>query len=213
MPRLQVALDGDLTSALAILEKIHPFVDIAEVGTPLIFREGMNAVQQIRQAYPDLALLADLKIMDAGEEEAHIAYAAGADIVTVLGVTNDATIKSAVNSAGQHHGQIMVDMMQVARQQERATQLLQMGCHVLCVHTAYDLQTSHHPPYRELEQLRQHLPSAQLAIAGGVNLEKLAEILPYQPDIIVVGGAITRAFDPAHNAQQLYQRIHAYADS
>ena len=43
MTALQLALDGDMSSALDILERVHPFIGIAEVGTPLVFREGMNA--------------------------------------------------------------------------------------------------------------------------------------------------------------------------
>ncbi len=210
MAKLQVALDGDLESALAILAEVHPFIDIVEIGTPLIYREGMRAVRQIREIYPNLLLLADLKIMDAGEEEAHIAFEAGADIVTVLGVTNDSTIRGAVTSARQHQGQIMVDMMQVANKVERATQLLKMGCDVLCVHTAFDLQSTHESPYLELQELKEHLSSAKLAIAGGVNLAKLDDILPYQPDIIVVGGSITNSDHPAENARQLYERINTY---
>lgn len=208
MPKLQIALDGDLPSTLTILSQVRPYIDIAEIGTPLIYREGMLAVRQIRATYPDLMLLADLKIMDAGEEEATIAFEAGANIVTVLGVTNDNTIQGAVNSARQHKGQLMVDMMQVDNMIDRSVQLLDRGCDVLCVHTAYDLQSSHESPYVELQGLRKHLPSARLAIAGGVNFSKLDDILPYDPDIIVVGGAITQADNPATNAQQLYERIH-----
>ena len=66
MIRLQVALDGDLDSALEILAVVHPYIDIAEIGTPLIYREGMRAVRLIHERYPDVSLLADLKIMDAG---------------------------------------------------------------------------------------------------------------------------------------------------
>lgn len=212
MTRLQLALDSDLSTALDILQKVHPFVDILEVGTPLIFREGVRAVQTIHNAYPDLALLADLKIMDAGEEEATIVYEVGAQIVTVLGVTNDATIQGAVKSAKQHNGQVMVDMMQVNNLVERSIQLLNLGCDTLCVHTAYDLQLSQSSPYLDLQTLRNHFPSAQLAIAGGVNLERLDDILPHQPDIIVVGGAITRADDPKEAARQLYERIHDHAN-
>jgi len=37
------------------------------------------------QVGDSVAVLADLKIMDAGEHEANLAFEAGADIVTVLG--------------------------------------------------------------------------------------------------------------------------------
>ncbi len=207
MTKLQVALDGDLTPALDILAQVHAYIDIAEVGTPLIFREGMHGVRKIREAYPALTILADLKIMDAGEHEAQIAFDAGANIVTVMGVTNDATVRGAVKSAQSSAGQVMIDMMQVAHPLNRVNALLTMGCDILCVHTAFDLQSTQTSPYEELKHLREQLPSAQLAIAGGVNLDRLDDILPYTPDIIIVGGAITRADNPASIAQAIADKI------
>lgn len=207
MTKLQVALDGDLTSALKILAQVRPYIDIAEIGTPLIFREGMHGVHKIREMYPDLTLLADLKIMDAGEHEAQIAFEAGANMVTVMGVTNDATIQGTVTASRKFMGQSVVDMMQVGNLLERGQALLTMGCDVLCVHTAYDLQTTQTSPYAELQLLRENLPSAQLAIAGGVTLSRLDDILPYTPDIVIVGGAITGADNPAEIAEQLAGRL------
>ena len=208
MTKLQVALDSDFDSSLSILEQIHAYVDIAEVGTPLIYREGMRVVHAIRELYPHMTILADLKIMDAGEDEAMIAFEAGADMVTVLGVTSDATVEGTVKAGQMSHKQIVVDMMQVANLVERGEQLLNMGCNILCVHTAFDLQMTQTSPYRDLQQLREAFPQAELAIAGGVNLTRLGDILPHQPDIVFVGGAITRAENPAKVAHQFVERLH-----
>ena len=41
--KLQVALDFfKLEDAIALMCKIHPFVDIAEIGTPLVLSEGFR---------------------------------------------------------------------------------------------------------------------------------------------------------------------------
>ena len=42
--------------------------------------------------------------MDAGEHEANLAFAAGADIVTVLGVSHDETIRGVVAAARRAGG-------------------------------------------------------------------------------------------------------------
>lgn len=213
MTRLQLALDSDLASAMDVLASVHPYIDIVEIGTPLIYREGMNAVRVVREQYPQLPILADLKIMDAGEEEASIAFSAGANYVTVLGVTQNPTIAGAVKSANGHSGEVVVDMMQVNDLVGRGQDLLKMGCDVLCVHTAFDLQSQETSPYHHLETLRAHISPEHLAIAGGVNLQNLDAILPLSPAIIVVGGAITRAEHPATRAQQLQERIQTYANN
>ena len=209
MPELQIALDGELDAALDILAQVEACVDIAEVGTPLVFREGMNAVRQIRSAYPDLSVLADLKIMDAGEAEADIAFAAGAERVTVMALASDATITGALRSAERHGKQVMIDMMQVARPISRARQLLELGCDLLCLHTAHDMQAAHGSPYVALAQMRESLPGARLAIAGGIALPSLERILPHEPQVIIVGSGITAAAQPGLVARQFHERLRA----
>ncbi len=205
--KLQLALDGTLVAARALLDAVQPHIDIAEVGTPLIFREGMHAVRQLRAAYPTLTLLADLKIMDAGYEEAAIAFEAGADWVTALGVAHDTTLHGAVKAAQAHGGQVMVDMMAVPDPLSRARHLLDMGAHLLCVHTAYDLQGGSANPLASLAHLRAALPDAPLAVAGGIGPDLLDALLPHAPKVIVVGGAIANAPDPGASAQAIRQRI------
>ncbi|GJM70492.1 hypothetical protein HMSSN036_27080 [Paenibacillus macerans] len=58
-------------------------------------------------------MLADLKVMDAGAYEVMKAAEAGADIVTILGATDDATIRGAVEEAKKHNTKILVDMINV----------------------------------------------------------------------------------------------------
>ena len=207
MPKLQLALDSDLPTALATLAAARPCIDIAEVGTPLIYRQGMRAVERLRAPYPDLELVADLKIMDAGELEADIAFQAGADIATVLALASDATILGAVEAARRRGKRVMADMMQVAQPIARGRELLALGVDALCLHRASDMQAAQAAPYRQLAQLRKALPAASLSVAGGITLEALEQILPQQPQIIIVGGAITGARHPADMARQFADRI------
>jgi len=213
MAKLQLALDGDLSDGLAVLEGAHASVDIVEIGTPLVFREGMRALRVIRAAYPGLRLLADLKIMDAGEAEADIAFGAGADIVTVLGLSGDETIQGALASGEKHDGQVMIDMIGMADPLARAAELIGLGCDLLCLHTAHDQQARRGSPWRQLAQLRAAYPELSLAIAGGVNLQLLPQILPLHPQIIVIGSAITAAADPGLAARLIHERIEQYADA
>ena len=210
MPDLQIALDGDLASALETLSAVHPFLDIAEVGTPLVFREGMHGLRRIRAAYPNLTLAADLKIMDAGEAEADIAFSAGADRVTVMAAAADATIKGALNSARHHGKRVMVDMMQVDKVQARALELADLGCDLLCLHTAHDQQAALGSPFAQLARLRAALPSMDLAIAGGVALADLERILPLKPRVVIVGSAVTASADPRTSARRIHERMRDY---
>src|SRR5690606_21681765 len=110
MAKLQVAIDLLTTSdAIALATKVAPYIDIIELGTPLIKSEGLRAITAIKEAFPDKLVLADLKTADAGELEADIAFKAGADYVTVLGTSDDSTIVGAVKAAKAHGKGIVVD--------------------------------------------------------------------------------------------------------
>ena len=209
MPKLQLALDSDLSAALDILAAARPYINIAEVGTPLVYREGMRAVEQIRARYPGLSLVADLKIMDAGELEAGIAFDAGADVTTVLALASDATIRGAVEAARRHGKHVMADMMQVAQPLTRGRELLALGVDALCLHRASDMQAAQAAPCQQLASMRAALPGANLAIAGGVTLDALEQILPYQPQTIIVGSAITGARRSSRHGAAIRQEVAA----
>ncbi len=206
-PQLQLALDDSVENGLKVLQDVHLFIDIIEVGTPLIYQEGMFGVDAIRKQYPNHLLLADLKIMDAGALEADIAFQAGADIVTVLGLASDSTIQGVVKSAAEYGKKVMVDMIQVVNIVERAKKLLNLSVDILCLHTAYDLQATVETPYKDLELLRNTLPHAALAIAGGVTLEKVDTILEHQPSIVVVGGGICKADNPYEISKAIQEKL------
>ena len=97
--KLQLALDDiTLEEAMELVANVRDYVDIIEVGTPMVMEYGMAPVRELKKRFPDKKVLADLKIMDAGKYESEIAFKAGADYITVLGVTDDGTIEGCVEA-------------------------------------------------------------------------------------------------------------------
>lgn len=206
--RLQLALDLiDSEGALALLSEMGDLVDIVEVGTPFVIREGVSAVTAIKDAHPELTVLADLKIMDAGQEEAAIAFEAGADIVTALGAAENATVEGAVREAERRGGQVMVDLIAVADVATRARQVDAMGVGYVCVHTAFDVQDSGLDPVAELSLVQPCLRRAAMAVAGGVAPPTMERISSFRPEIVIVGGFITNHPDPRRAATEIRQFI------
>lgn len=73
--KLQLALDDiTLEDAMELVDKVHDYVDIVEIGSPFIIDCGMEPVKRIKAKYPELEVLADTKIMDAGDYEAELTY-------------------------------------------------------------------------------------------------------------------------------------------
>jgi 3-hexulose-6-phosphate synthase len=141
--KLQLALDlVNITEAKEVVNEVQEYVEIVEIGTPVVINEGLRAVKEIKEAFPSLQVLADLKIMDAGAYEVMKASEAGADIITVLGATDDATIKGAVEEAKKQGSQILVDMINIKDLEQRAKEVDALGVDYICVHTGYDLQAA-----------------------------------------------------------------------
>jgi len=191
--KLQLALDflEDTGQLEQFLRKIVDVVDIIEVGTPLIIRDGVKTVAEIKRMYPDMRVLADLKIADAGGPEAGIAFDAGADIVTVLGVAHDVTIRNALNEAHKNGKQIMVDLIAVKDVRKRVQEIDAMGVDYVCVHTAFDVQSADKDPLKELQMIQGILKTARVAVAGGIKPDTLPLIVALDPEIVIVGTFIT----------------------
>jgi len=204
--KLQLALDFlELEEALGLLEKVHPFADIIEVGTPCVIRYGVEAVRRIKQNYAGKEVLADLKIMDAGEGEARLGFEAGASIVTVMGVAHDETILGAARAATKFGGRIMADLMSVPSPALRAQELEKLGCDILCVHTATDAHQSGEHAFENVRLLRSKLSKALVAVAGGIDVRSAAAACEAGADILVVGSAIANAENPREAARVIHE--------
>jgi len=201
---LQVALDFvDLERAIEVCrEAVDGGVDWIEVGTPLIKSEGLNAVREIRRAFPDKKIIADMKTMDAGRAEVEIAAKAGADIIDVLGASSDATIKECVEAAHNYGAEIVVDMIEVADPVTRAVAAEQAGANYVAVHTAIDVQMTGGDPFETLQRVASAV-SIPVACAGGVNSETAPLALSHGASIVIVGGAIIKSKDAKAAAQEI----------
>jgi 3-hexulose-6-phosphate synthase len=201
--RVQLALDFmGMEDAVDLVRRAVDLVDIVEVGTPVILRDGVGAVRRLHAEFPDLRILADLKIADGGAFEAGLGFDAGASIVTVLATAADRTVQDAVRAAGDRGGEVMVDLIGVPARQlaRRAAQVEALGARWVCVHTAVDLQAEGAPVVGKalagLRSVRRVLRRAGTAVAGGISPDNAAALAAEAPGIVVTGSGVTRAADP-----------------
>ncbi|MET3656606.1 3-hexulose-6-phosphate synthase [Sporosarcina psychrophila] len=206
--KLQLALDlVNIPEAIELIKEVEEYIDIVEIGTPVINKEGLKAVAEVKAAYPNLEVLADLKIMDAAGYEVGNASAAGADIITILAQAENSSIKGAVEAAKKLGKKILVDMIAVKDIKTRAAELDLMGVDYICVHTGYDLQAEGKDSFADLRTIKSIVKNAKTAIAGGIKLETLPEVIKAQPDLIIVGGGITSKDDKKAEAAQIQKLI------
>jgi 3-hexulose-6-phosphate synthase len=206
---LQLAIDLlNKEEAAELAKKVEEYVDIVEIGTPIVINEGLPAVQHLNENISNAKVLADLKIMDAADYEVSQAVKFGADVVTILGVAEDASIKAAVEEAHKiNNKQLLVDMIAVQDLEKRAKELDEMGADYIAVHTGYDLQAEGQSPLDSLRKVKSVIKNSKVAVAGGIKPDTIKEIVAEEPDLVIVGGGIANADDPVEAAKQCRDAI------
>lgn len=208
---LQLALDDiTLEKALELVKSVRPYVDIIEVGTPMMMEYGMTPVRELKKLFPDKKVLADLKIMDAGEYEAEVALRAGADFITVLGVTDELTVQGCIKAAKVYGGYVVVDMICVSDMEEKIRRLEEMGVDFISVHTGVDQQAMGRTPLDDLEVVRGAVKTAKVSVAGGISEKTLPAYQKYEPEVVIIGSGITHADNPKEAAEKIYNMIKEY---
>ncbi len=176
-------------------------VDTIEVGTPLLMREGRQAISEIKAhlgAHP-CALFADSKISDEGATIARLCFEVGADAVSVVDGSSTENLQAVRTVADQFGKQVWVDLMHHSNPIVRARALTPYVDGFILHRTDRDL------PLLLLEGLL--AIDRPFRLAGGLTVETAARAAAFQRatdsqraamapmEGIIVGRAITDATD------------------
>ncbi len=204
--KLQLALDTpDLTHELALAGKVAAYVDLIEAGTPLLIREGIRVVRELRRRHRGRPIVADIKVIDAGEPIAELAFAAGATVVTVLGNASDELIERVVRSAQRYDGQVMADSLTVTNITERARRLRELGVNSLCVNRRGFKQAKGVNREERISQIAALIEKIELPVflAGGIDAAELILLRELPLAGVIVGAAIAEAASPVEAAKKM----------
>jgi 3-hexulose-6-phosphate synthase len=203
-PLVQMALDSlDFDATVALATKVAPHVDILEIGTPCIKHNGIELLKVLRAKFPNNKILVDLKTADAGYYEAEPFFKAGADIVTVLGISDIGTIKGVVDVANKYGKEAQVDLISVPNKAEVVKNVAAVGAHIIGVHTGLDQQAAGQTPFTDLALVAGLNTGLKISVAGGVKAATVKQVVDAGATIIVAGAAIYGAADPAAAAAEI----------
>lgn len=223
--KLQITLDTySVEEGIALLRDVAESIDVVEVGTPLLLDEGMVAVEEVKQAFPTLEVLADTKIWHNGARIARSAFEHGADMVTVLAGATDHEIESVVSVAASYEGSVAADMSGVGGLVQRSAELEDLGVRYMMVPSGLrrhederDADVFHRNtramggmPLALVRNVARGLAnSAEVAVVDNITLDNLDQVLATKPGILLVGRAILAAEDPAGAAAEFKRRMEA----
>lgn len=208
MVALEIFLSLDLTSldeALRIADlSIEAGFKHLEAGTPLIKSEGMRAVRSLRARFPDVKIFADTKTMDTGHLEADLAFSAGADLMSVMAVAPDETIKEAVRKAEESGGEILVDTLGLKEIIPRLKEIIRFGIHRICLHRGVDEGVF--SDYELLDYTKEL--GVKMGVAGGIDESTIGEVAR-KADFVMIGRAITKSSDPKTAAIRILRKVNS----
>ena len=205
---LQIALDKP--EHFAVLPQLRGIADIVEVGTPLLKRFGIGAIATARELCPDTLVMADTKTVDGGQLEAEMVFGAGAAFMTVLSCTSKATHDAVGRVAADYGATVIVDTITELGKSELLPanasfpdSFAYVGVHLPTdARHAGDRSTAHIDAVAEM-----HRRGFRVALAGGIGPKTLDAVLAVEPEILIVGSAITGSEHPEETAKWIRHRL------
>ncbi|UCD59726.1 MAG: orotidine 5'-phosphate decarboxylase [Flavobacteriaceae bacterium] len=227
-PIVQISLD--LTNIDEALETaamaLRAGVDWLEAGTPLILAEGLHGVKKLRENFPGVPIVADLKTMDGGYLEAEMMAKAGATHVVVMARAHEETIKVVVEAGKDFGVKVMGDNLGCPDMVAGAKRLEELGCDYVIHHIGYDerrgIAAQGFSMPSPLDQLKEVVAAVNIPVqaVGGLSLEQAIRCPEYGAPLVVLGAPLTIDADSFKTAdgdleaslRLICDQIHAHKD-
>jgi 3-hexulose-6-phosphate synthase len=204
--KLQIAFDlTDLDQAIAIAEAVETSADIIEVGSLLIYKHGVLAIQRFKERFPQKVILADTKIVDRSKDAVTLFAQSGADWITVMAGANKNVIHTACTIAHALGKKVMLDLIDSSSLGQSALEAKSLGADALMFHKPLE-----DDPLVFLDRWDMVKGNTQLPvfISTALSRESLPEILSINPAGLVLGPTITQSQDPQQEAAYFANALH-----
>jgi len=119
-PKLSVSLEFlHLENAIFCAEQsVSAGVDIIEVGSTLLKSTGLTSIKVLRERFPDVTLVADMKVQCNVKSEIKAVADAGANSVTISGNVSSEIWQQSLEVAKEQGVGVILDFRDIARPQQ-----------------------------------------------------------------------------------------------
>jgi 3-hexulose-6-phosphate synthase len=210
-PIVQVAIDVlNIDDALQIAEAaVKAGVDWLEAGTPLITFEGVRAIGALAQAFPQVPVLADFKMMDGVRKYVVETASQGGRLATICAVASDSSIREAVRAGHDAGVTVIADLYAAPDVSERAAQVTALGVDSVYVHWGAD-QRREMPERDPLADLEAVLERVSLPVGVGTfSIEDGVRAFRTGASIAVIGVPLIQADDVEGALREYVERSKA----
>lgn len=223
---MQISLDlTNIEEALSTAQiAMDAGVDWIEVGTPLVLAEGLHGVRRLREKFPGIPLVVDLKTMDGGCLEAEMMAKAGATHVVVMARAHEETIRCIVQAGKDFGIKVMGDNLGCEDKVTSSIRLEELGCDYVIHHIGYDerrgIAARGLTPPNPLDELKEIVAAVNIPVqaVGGLTIDQAIQCPAYGAPLVVLGAPLTidadsfktNSEDLSEILRSICEQIHSY---
>lgn len=227
-PIVQISLD--LTSIAEALDTaeiaVRAGVDWLEAGTPFLLAEGLHGVRALRENFPKVPIVADLKTMDGGYLEAEMMAKAGATHVVVMARAHEATLRAVVQAGRDCGCKVMGDDLACDDKVAAAKWMEHLGCDYVIHHIGYDerrwIAAQGRTTPNPLDELRCIVQAVDVPVqaVGGLSIDQAVRTPEYGAPLVVIGAPLaidsdafrTSSGNLEETLRMICDKVHAFGD-
>lgn len=202
--RLQFALDVanrvELKKFALIAAKEN--VDFLEIGDPVFQKYGMGIIRDVKNYAPGIPIVAEFASSDWIEQQIQLAANSGADIVQVIGLSNEKRISRAIDSARKHKVGISVAILSHENIAKLMAESEAYGADMVAIIRNLDSSNI----FIDIMEILKSLPAdftIPLAISGGFTATQVALALDQRWNVVIVGSSILNSPTPADTIRRI----------
>lgn len=204
--KIQISFDmTDLDKALEIATQIADYADILEIGTLLIYKNGIDAVKKFKELFNQKTILVDSKIVDRGKDAATLFAKADTDWITVMAGTSKDVIHTVCTTAHSFNKKVMLDLLDSSSPGQSALEARNLGVDALLFHQPYDTEES--LLFLDNWDLIKGNSNLPIFVSAKIKRDTINEVIKVKPDGVIISKSVTTADDPREEAQFFYDII------
>lgn len=197
--KLQISYDlPSLQQALEIAKITASYADILEIGTSLLFANGIESIKAFCNQFPDKPIMVDAKVIIHSHITIPLFISAGAQYISVLAGATNASIKHATTLAHASGAKIVLDLLDSVSPGQSAVDAKILEVDTILFHRNYEAKSKE--DVSELWQEVRENTSLPIFIEGGIDRSNIDSVLNLKPQGVIIGYGIIKADNPVTEA-------------